>query len=100
ADIEDWGFNRPEREITLTFADRATPALSGAGSIDPASRSGPIIVRLGTDAGRTLVYARVVTDPGKSVYTVNIDLARDLPVDPIAWRDRTLRDPLPQTARF
>ena len=46
ADLEDWGFNRPERQITLTLAGNAAP----------------IVLRLGTDAATPRnVYARVGT---------------------------------------
>jgi hypothetical protein len=85
ADLEGWGFNRPIREITLT--------LSGA----PA----PLVLRLGTDAGRN-VYARVgtPTEPGNSVYQVAREILDELPLNPSAWRDRAVTDPLPAAARI
>ncbi|MBI4623829.1 MAG: DUF4340 domain-containing protein [Verrucomicrobia bacterium] len=86
ADLESWGFNRPEREITLTFAGNITP----------------VVLRLGTDASRSVVYARVGTpvDPGTSIYAVKIDVRRELPIEASEWRDRSLREPLPPGARF
>lgn len=86
--LESWGFNRPEREITI--------AVSGP----PGASVAPIQVQLGTD-GAGAVYARVGTpnEPGSSIYAVAVDLARDFPVTPTAWRDRTLRA-LPATARI
>jgi hypothetical protein len=86
ADLESWGFNRPEREITLTFAGKIAP----------------VVLRLGTDASRSVVYARVGTpvDPGTSIYEVKIDVRRELAIETHAWRDRSLRDPLPPGARF
>ena len=88
AQLESWGFNRPEREITLAVA--ATPGAA----------TKPTVLRLGTDSAGG-VYARVESpsDPGSSVYAVAIDLAKELPVDLNAWRDRTLRA-LPATARI
>lgn len=83
--LEAWGFNRPEREITISAAS-------------PGAAATPTILELGTDA-KGAVYARVGTDPGASVYAVTIDLGHDLPVDVRAWRDRTVRD-LPSTARI
>jgi hypothetical protein len=87
AQIEAWGFNRPEREVTI--------ATTGS----PGAPTRPILLQLGTDNNGG-VYARVGTqnEPGSSVYAVTIDLAAELPVDPKAWRDRTVRE-LPATAR-
>jgi hypothetical protein len=87
ADLEEWGFNRAEREITLTFTG---------------SRA-PIVLRLGAD-GQTPrnVYARVgtQTDLGSSIFVVNVDIPRELPTEVTAWRDRVLREPLPPAARL
>lgn len=88
AQIEAWGFNRPEREITLVKSD------------GPGGAPKTILLQLGTDTARA-VFARVGTpsEPGASVYAVDVDLARDFPIDPKEWRDRTLRT-LPATARI
>lgn len=88
AQLETWGFNRPEREITL-----ATNAAPGG---TPTA----IVLRLGTDTNGA-VYARVGTPsaPGSSVYAVSIDVAQEFPVDVKSWRERTLRT-LPATARI
>jgi hypothetical protein len=88
AQLEAWGFNRPEREITL--------ALTAA----PGVTNRTLLLQLGVD-GRGGIFARIGTNPndvGASVYAVTVDLAEDFPVDLIAWRDRTLRE-LPPTAR-
>ena len=84
-DLEEWGFNRPVREIALTAAGSATP----------------LVLRLGTDANRN-VYARVGTaaDPGTSIYQVGAELLGELPLAPDAWRDRAVAEPLPATARI
>ena len=87
AQLENWGFNRPEREITITL-----PPSPGAPN--------QILLQLGTDSAGA-VFARVGTpsEPGASVFGVAVDLAQDFPVDPKEWRDRTIRE-LPATARI
>lgn len=84
ADLENWGFNRPEREVTLTLDGSATP----------------IVLRLGTDARRQ-VYARVGTagEPGLSIVSVESDILREVLPDPLAWRNRLLYE-LPAAARI
>ncbi len=86
ADLEEWGFNRPLREVTLTLAGSAAP----------------LVLRLGTDANRTLLFARAGTpgDPGSSIYQVSRDIERDLDLSPLAWRDRAVSEPLPAAARI
>ena len=85
SDLESWGFNRPEREVSL--------ALTGAAV--------PLVLQLGTDAKRELVYARLGPAPGASpsVYTVDADILRELRTVPTAWRARLLRE-LPSTAQI
>ena len=86
ADLEEWGFNTPLREVTLTV---------GAGQP-------PVVLRIGTAANRSAYYARVGTpaDAGNSVYEINPDLERELPLGPLAWRDRAVTEPLPPAARI
>jgi hypothetical protein len=86
ADLEEWGFNRPVREVALT--------LSGS----PA----PLVLRIGTDANRAAYYARVgtPTDPGSFVYQIGPEVVQDLHLTPVAWRDRMVTEPLPATARI
>ena len=85
-DLEEWGFNRPAREVTL--------AVSGAAA--------PLVLRLGVDANRSVHYARVgtPTEPGASIYTVASELLNDLPLAPTAWRQRAITEPLPAVARI
>ncbi len=85
-DLEEWGFNRPAREVTLAVAGAAAP----------------LVLRLGTDATRSVYYARVgtPTEPGASIYTVGPDLVQDLPLTPSAWRNRNVTEPLPAVARI
>jgi hypothetical protein len=40
------------------------------------------------------------TAAGSSVYSVNVDTRKEFPMEIAAWRDRTLREPLPARARF
>lgn len=89
AQLETWGFNRPEREITLALA------------ASPGTSSRTLAIQFGLDNAGA-VYARsgsAPSDVGPSVYAVSVDLTQDLPVDIKAWRDRTLRD-LPATAKI
>jgi hypothetical protein len=89
ADLEEWGFNRPLREVTLTLA----------------GSTAPIVLRIGSDANRTspTFYAQVAVpnEPAKSgyVYQVGVDVERQLPLAPIVWRDRAVMPPLPPAAR-
>jgi hypothetical protein len=86
ADLEEWGFNRPLRDVTITLSG-TTP---------------PIVLRIGTDASRDAYYARVGTtaDPGTSIYQISPEIVEDLPLEPLAWRDRAVGEPLPPTARI
>ncbi len=86
ADLEDWGFNRPLREITLSLAGN-TP---------------PLVLRIGTDANRTAYYARVGTpsDPGNSIYQIGAEFEQEVQLSPLAWRDRAVSEPLPAAARI
>ena len=68
ADIEDWGFNRPEREIALT--------IGGA----PATQ---VTLQIGLPTKReNIAYARIAGLP--SVYAVEPDILRDTSASPLA----------------
>jgi hypothetical protein len=94
ADLEGWGFNRPEREITLTLATvppaLARPATAQASAASNAANA-TLILRLGTDAAGK-VFARVgnASDPGSSIYALEGVVPSDFPIGPAAWRDRLL----------
>ncbi len=110
AELEAWGFNRPEREITLTLAAVAPVAPAPRSAPNPTSAAAPTatpapaetaqILRLGTDATGK-VYARTGTaaDPGSSIYAVDVDLRATFSVDPLVWRDRAL-PAVPANARI
>jgi hypothetical protein len=83
ADIEDWGFNRPEREIALTLA--GTPATQ-------------VTLQIGLPTKReNVAYARIAGLP--SVYAVEPDILRETSASPLAWRERLL-SALPAAARI
>jgi hypothetical protein len=83
ADIEDWGFNRPEREITLTF--RGSPSTA-------------VTLQIGLPTKReNLAYARIAGLP--SIYAVEPDILRDTSAKPLAWRERLLTT-LPASAKI
>ena len=86
ADLEEWGFNRPIRLVTLTVAGTTSP----------------IVLRIGTDAKRESYYARVGTpaDPGNFVYEITPEINEDLRLGLEAWRDRLVAEPLPATTRI
>jgi hypothetical protein len=84
ADLETWGFNRPEREVTLALAGNPTP----------------VTIQFGTDTNRNL-YARLGTtaNPGGSIYAMDAGILPELPVTPKEWRERLLRE-LPAGAKL
>jgi hypothetical protein len=83
ADIEEWGFNRPEREITLTLGGTSATQVT---------------LQIGLPTKReNVAYARIAGLP--SVYAVEPDILRDTSASPLAWRERTL-ETLPASARI
>ncbi|HWA84984.1 MAG TPA: DUF4340 domain-containing protein [Opitutus sp.] len=82
ADLEAFGFNRPEREITFT-----TPGKD------------PVTLQIGVSAKRDgPAYARVTTGSA-SIYAIDPEVLRDIPTAPRAWRRHLLRE-LPAGARI
>jgi hypothetical protein len=86
ADLENWGFNRPEREITLTMrgADPDTP---------------PIGLQIGVGVERVRTAYVRLTSYLNSIYEVDPKILPDTPIEPRAWRERLLRV-LPAGARI
>jgi hypothetical protein len=83
ADLEDWGFNRPEREIELTLGGE-TPT--------------QITLQIGLPTKReNVAYARIAGS--SSVYAVEPDILRETSASPLAWRERQLTT-LPVSARI
>jgi hypothetical protein len=84
ADLENWGFNRPERQIAITLQ----PPASGTRL---AAAAPPLVLQLGVaDRRDNHAYARLTSE--SSVYVVNPDILRETQVAPRDWRDRLLRD--------
>jgi hypothetical protein len=83
AELEDWGFNRPEREIELTLAGE-TPT--------------QVTLQVGLPTKReNVAYARIAGS--SSVYAVEPDILRETSASPLAWRERQLTT-LPVSARI
>lgn len=92
AEIENLGFNRPERVITLQLD--APPAAPNA----PATRPSTLVLQLALPGGTDpSAYARVVGQP--FIYGIPPELIDALPVAPRLWRDRTLAR-LPEDTRI
>jgi hypothetical protein len=77
ADLENWGFNRPERQITLVLAGSPT--------------NSRIVMQIGqtTPPDR---YAYVFLPALQSVYAVDPEILDQTQAAPLVWRDRQLRD--------
>ncbi|MEZ0216201.1 MAG: DUF4340 domain-containing protein [Rariglobus sp.] len=79
AEVENYGFNLPQREITLTVSSPAN------GPVPPSPSR--IVLQLGVSSAN--VQARVV---GQSfIYAVDGDTLNDFPVAPSYYRERVLR---------
>jgi Domain of unknown function (DUF4340) len=83
ADLEDWGFNRPEREIELTLAGEAPTQVT---------------LQVGLPTKReNVAYARIAGS--SSVYAVEPDILRETSASPLSWRELQLTT-LPVSARI
>jgi hypothetical protein len=91
ADLEGFGFNRPEREVVLTLAG------DGEGPAATAART--LALQLGRDppAAGSRIFARV--GGASFVYAVHPAILQRVPGTALAWRDRTVRT-LPPGARL
>jgi hypothetical protein len=86
---EAWGFNSPERSISLQFDS----AQGGARPDTPAALK--LEIGVGAERGPR-AYARL--DSADYVYQVDAEILRNTPVDARSWRNRTLLE-LPAGAR-
>ena len=94
-ELENWGFNRPEREITLNFASRGTFA---AGTIPAAATPPSVTLLIGVASEREgRAYAKLATEP--FIYLVDPKILAETPVTVTYYRDRLLRE-LPEGARI
>ena len=95
ADLENWGFARPEREVTLTLNKLPTPNPSASGL----NNANTLTLQLGLASQRdNFAYARQLG--AAFIYAVNPDILRlETPTTAAAWRERLLRE-LPSGARL
>ena len=90
ADVENWGFKRPAREITLNLA----PGAGGGLTREPTS----VTLQIGVSPDKPgEAFARTTNAP--FVYQVLPDILDDAPVAARYYRHRTLRE-LPEAARI
>lgn len=93
-ELENWGFNRPEREITLNFSAKNALAEGSAAAALPSS----VTLLIGIASEREgLAYAKLSNEP--FVYLVDPDILRESPVTVSYYRSRLLRE-LPAGARI
>jgi hypothetical protein len=93
-ELENWGFNRPEREITLNFSTKGAFAEGSSPTAMPAA----VTLLIGVANEREgLAYAKLANEP--FIYLVDPDLLRETPVTVTYYRDRLLRE-LPEGARI
>jgi hypothetical protein len=93
-DLENWGFNRPEREITLNFPTKGAFAEGSLAASLPSSIT--LLVGVATERNG-LAYAKLANEP--FVYLVGPDILRESPVTVNYYRSRLLRE-LPAGARI
>jgi hypothetical protein len=85
ADLENWGFNQPEREVTLTLAGAP-------------NTSRTLKLQIGLTTPRDdRAYARLAGE--RFIYTVDPAILKETTVSPLDYRERLLRE-LPATAKL
>jgi hypothetical protein len=89
SDLENWGFNRPEREITLNLS-------TGGGPLGKEASSLTLQVGVSPDKPGE-AFARVTNAP--FVYQILPDILDDTPAAALHYRLRLLRE-LPEAARI
>lgn len=83
ADLENWGFNQPEREITVTLAAAQNTTRT-------------LHLQIGVTTPRDgRAYARLAGE--RFIYAVDPAILAETTISPLAYRDRLLRD-LPAAA--
>ncbi len=108
-DLENWGFNRPEREITLNLSTGGLPGNPAARGVS-GTNTGPAAAGNGADLSSSLTlqvgvspdkpgeaFARVTNAP--FVYQILPDILDDTPALARHYRLRVLRE-LPEAARI
>jgi len=94
SELENWGFNRPERDITLNFTTKGALVGGAPTTAMPSSITLSFAVASERDG---LIYARRANEP--FVYLVDPDILRQSPVSVNYYRSRLLRE-LPAGARI
>lgn len=89
ADLENWGFNRPEREITLSLDTGGGPAGTGQSTVTLQFGANP------NEPG--VAYARLANAP--FVYQVGSEAVDLAPRSPLYYRQRLIRE-LPAGAKI
>lgn len=94
AELENWGFTRPEREIVLSLSDPAATSTEGVTT----SSTTQITLQLGVASQREgRVYAKLASQD--FVYLVTPEILPLTPVVPRFYREKLLRD-LPEGAQI
>ncbi|KXU35253.1 hypothetical protein AXK12_06015 [Cephaloticoccus capnophilus] len=99
ADLENWGFNRPERKITLTLNPPANSLNTERESaLGPVAEPQTLHLQIGRPTEPSpQVYARLSN--ARFVYAIPAELLEQTAPDPLNYRQHLLRE-LPETARF
>lgn len=85
ADLENWGFSRPLREISVSLAKAAPSSGESAGT------PGPIVLQVGIESPtQGLYYARL--DKQDYVYLVDGSILSQTPVEARIYREKRLRE--------
>jgi Domain of unknown function (DUF4340) len=92
-ELENWGFNRPEREITLNFSTKGAFAEGGSTAL---SSSATLLVGVANERDG-FARAKLANEP--FVYLVDPEILRESPVTVNYYRSRLLRE-LPAGARI
>ena len=87
ADLENWGFNNPQREVALALAGSPSPAIPAPATALPSRRSASLKIGVGAERGPS-----ANAFDGDHYYRVDAEILRELPVEVTAWRDRRLRE--------
>ncbi len=83
ADLENWGFNRPEREVTLTLV----PTQNGLTPGSPTT----VTLQLGAANEKShQIYAKLSNSP--SVYLVDTEIVKEIQPSALYFRDRLVRE--------
>lgn len=83
AELENYGFNRPARHVRVALA---SPAATSGGTATTAG----LLLGIGGIGAERRVYAKL--DTPNYVYLVSDEILSQVPIDPLAYRERLLRN--------